>query len=70
MKSVRILLAVLLLLLRLPVLHAQEASGWLHPELSASTYLTGAYDPGADEGRFSVLSALSATLGRLPLIFA
>ena len=64
MKAVRILLAGLLLLLRLPGLQAQQASGWLHPELSASTYLTGAYDPGTDEGRFSVLSALSATLGR------
>ena len=64
MKAVRILLAGLLLFLRLPDLQAQRASGWLHPELSASTYLTGVYYPGTDEGRFSVLSALSATLGR------
>ena len=47
-----------------PMLQAQEAGGWLHPELSSSTYLTGSYLPESGEGRLSALSALSASFGR------
>lgn len=53
-----------LLLLHPPGLHAQKVEGWLHPELSSSTYLTGSYMPDSGEGRLSALSALSATFGR------
>ena len=64
MKIYPLLTAWLFLLMQPPFLHAQQESGWLHPELSASTYLTGVYDPGVEEGRLSVLSAISASLGR------
>lgn len=45
-------------------LTAQQAAGWLHPELSSSTYLTGSYLPDSGESRLSALSALSASFGR------
>ncbi len=57
-------LSVSFLLLLPSGLHAQQSGGWFHPELSASSFLTGSYVPETKEGKVSALSALSATFGR------
>ncbi len=57
-------LSVSFLLLLPSGLHAQQSGGWFHPELSASSFLTGSYVPETEEGKVSALSALSATFGR------
>jgi len=64
MKALHIFTAGLLLLLSPAGLLAQQASGWLHPDLTALAYVTGTYDADAGEGRLSTLSAISASFGR------
>ena len=65
MKTYRpVFLTLFLFLLMPPALHAQQSDGWLHPELSSMTYLTGSYFPDSGESRLSPLSAISASFGR------
>ena len=64
MKAVNTFLAGFILLFLPAVMHAQQASAWLHPNLSALAYVTGTYDADAGNGRLSTLSAISASFGR------